>query len=728
MNELFEFFIMPIVHGAMFTLIAAFMAAPLALIMLLVDLTVGKRMAPRFRCLLWMLVVVRLVMPVAPESSLSVHNLWKFNSPEEPSYANSVISFPPEASSAPAPDTYQTVGEFMSSPGVFSAMSAPTALPVGVPWEEIVLYGLSLCWLLGVVVMLLRAIIASLRFARRLNSIPRVVDQHVEKMLQRVCDELDVGYHPHVKYVPDLPAPALFGLFRPTLCLPEETRSSLNNDQLRMIMIHEVMHLRRRDGILSWLFTVVQAVHWFNPIARFALGRVANYREQACDAAVRRLTLPEERHTYTDLLLQFASQPRTASLGLVGLWFAQPTRGLTDRIRVFSSGKNSQTSFPRFAAGAIVGLLAMVGLTDAASTNLKSEPSPPRIFSIDGGLAWQAMIDQAQEDLSDSEKGPIEERVYDITQPLKKMSEINAIKEARRNLLGFLKSPMAKALLVRQSEKHPNQLNVTMTQQEHERFTNILNGISRSGLWQVTVEMQTFRTKHLETIRGIDWQDAVKFALPALSSTSTWPQDTKTEGDQGLSLSMESVSYEYAPYLAVILDQKKMRQITEQSYHDPETTLLGAPKVTAFNGQIASSSLEAFRPFVVRVQYTRGELGVAAQPDIAVLPEGTKIDVRPLVIDKNALDLQCRLTVSHIDGVSEAKLPGQDIVVQIPRVWRKTIVARCRLKPGQTLLIAPTTGKLKGEDRDLLYYAITPQWFLDPIITVAEENSVKQEK
>jgi hypothetical protein len=86
------------------------------------------------------------------------------------------------------------------------------------------------------------------------------------------------------------------------------------------------------------------------------------------------------------------------------------------------------------------------------------------------------------------------------------------------------------------------------------------------------------------------------------------------------------------------------------------------------------------------------------------------------MIDRETIDLNCRLTLSFIDGVSEAKLPGQDVTIQTPRTTRRSISARCQVKKGETLLIAPLAG-WRGEDKQegFFYYAITTNWFRDPV-------------
>jgi hypothetical protein len=231
--------------------------------------------------------------------------------------------------------------------------------------------------------------------------------------------------------------------------------------------------------------------------------------------------------------------------------------------------------------------------------------------------------------------------------------------------------------------------------------------------WQVVVQTRVLRTPQLESIGDLDWESAVKFALPSdkpasrgldESRDATWP----AKGT--MSISTQSVSWEYTPFLACVIDQRQMDRILDRFQGDRRFSLSSCPKVSVYSGQRAAVCDESYRPFVVGVSYVKGELATAAQPEIAVLAEGMNVEIQPTVIGADALDLRCELTVSHIDGVSEIKLPGKDVTIQNPCASRQSISARCQITPGQTLLIAPIDSKQDGEDANAVIYAITAKW------------------
>jgi beta-lactamase regulating signal transducer with metallopeptidase domain len=729
MNQVLEL----LAAGCALTLWAAVVALPLALVALVLDVALGRWMSARVRCVLWTLVAVRLLMPFAPGSSLSLQNVWRL---VESPRTVSVERGGPE----PAAPAQPYEGDITPREVIVGSLSAESAVimrgSAAVDWEEVIAVAIIVTWSAGVVLVLTRASVASARFARRLRSLPGNDDPALLYLLESACNDLGVRRIPRVKYVAELPAPALFGVLRPTVCLPEESRGELSDAQLRMILLHEVMHMRRFDALQAWLLTVVRALHWFNPVAWLATGRVALYREEACDEAVRRFTQPNERSIYTDLLLRFAGDRSAGRVGFVGLCFARPVRHLTARIRAFGQDAAARRTLPRAAVVGVLALLVIAGLTDAATSQPEdaepqtvaewmAQPRDGRDGSdLEGAVrGWpsrQAIEKSARDAAIASPEEPLEERIHDLGPALAKLTETKPNVDHRRWLMSFASLPSLKPSLAKPIEGEPDKVSVVMTARQHESLASMLAAISRSGPWQVIVTMRVIGGLRPEMFGDIDWEDAVTFAPPEAHAEANWPEKLPgADGapQKGMALSVESVSWDYSPFLAVALGKEKAAKVIERSQGDRRINLRQSPKVTVFSGQQASMRDETMNPFVVGVHYIKGDNATAAQPNIAVLTEGSRLDVEPVVIDAGTLDLKCRLTASAVSSVRTftvpGAVPGKDVTVQNPRVMRHTISAHCRMAPGETLFIAPLPENSVSDKEGLLCFAVSAEWFPD---------------
>jgi general secretion pathway protein D len=116
-------------------------------------------------------------------------------------------------------------------------------------------------------------------------------------------------------------SPALCGLCRPVILLPRSLAERLPPAQLRAVLLHELVHLRRGDVWVNCAQALLQIVYWWHPLLWLANARIRRVREEAVDDAVM-LALKEDAETYAPTLLEVAKlalHRPLASLGLVGI-------------------------------------------------------------------------------------------------------------------------------------------------------------------------------------------------------------------------------------------------------------------------------------------------------------------------------------------------------------------------------------------------------------------------
>lgn len=700
--------------------LAAWAAAPLAALVWAIDAACGRWMAAKWRCALWTLVAARLLLPVGPPSPLSLQNFWLpidgevedvrfIRSVPEPQGATPAQ---PLVSWRPAPPVRDAIQSASSD-----AQSAGRAAPA-THWPSDAVVA---AWAFVAAGLLLRSAGASWRFARRLKAIPELEGGTAIDVLVDVCREVGVRRRPAVKLLPQLATPAVFGAVRPTICLPEESSRELDAEELRSIMLHEVAHVRRGDGYLSWLIAVVRAVQWFNPVAWLATSRMALYREQACDDAVRRHTAPERRQRYVELLVRLAQRRPCSQLGLLGVGLTRSVRHLAARIAAFQTPDDRRRSLPREAVLAILILIAVVGLSDAATVEPRPNAAAPRtVIEWMNNERFSAIEPAASNSSDDADRDPREERTYEASAALEKLSESLPPAEVHRQLLAYLKLPSWNAENVALDES-TGALRATMTPSQHDAFAEFLKCLERFGPWQVVIRTRVLGADQLEALGDVDWESAVRFADPN-GPTQRDPFGPSRLGyatNEESVFSAESESWNYDPFLALVVDKPKWDGLLDDFQGDRRRNIAQCPQITVFSGQTAVLRDEAQAPFVIGVNYVKGDLATAAQPEIALLRNGRCLEVHPTVVDETKLVLQCRLTINEILRVDKVKVPGKDITIQNPHVSRQTVNAECGLAQGETLLIAPLRNewaKVNGAS-EFWFYAISAEWFPDALVS-----------
>ena len=79
--------------------------------------------------------------------------------------------------------------------------------------------------------------------------------------------------------------PIACGVIRPTVVLPAAA-DDWPDDRVRVVLLHELAHVRRRDCLTQAVADAACAVFWFNPLAWMAVRELRRERERACDDMV----------------------------------------------------------------------------------------------------------------------------------------------------------------------------------------------------------------------------------------------------------------------------------------------------------------------------------------------------------------------------------------------------------------------------------------------------------
>lgn len=329
-----------------------------AILVLLTRAVLLRRMPPRVLSLLWMILLVRMVMPWAPGSSLSIHNLVGDPWPVD-SYTATFFPDPsPGAPSAPAmtpPADAVSSQRHDTSPHLLAARITPATL-------------LATVWLGGVLLLVGLTITINIVHWQRMRQERVVTDADALGLLSQCRRKMGLARDPglieteHVRY------PALFGLIRPRLLLPTGTIAALTHTQLRHVFMHELAHLKRRDILLNWLAAGLQIVHWFNPLMWYAFRCWRADRETMCDALALKHIPASESDSYAATLVSLAEHRSRPGLvpGLATL-FGRKVE-LERRISMIHKHNIMRRRTP-WLTMSVVAVVAIISLTNAKESS-----------------------------------------------------------------------------------------------------------------------------------------------------------------------------------------------------------------------------------------------------------------------------------------------------------------------------------------------------------------------
>ncbi|MDD5063682.1 MAG: M56 family metallopeptidase [Phycisphaerae bacterium] len=350
----------------------------LIVVLLLADCLLRKKVRAVFRYWLWMLVLLKLILPTTLSSPVSLGS-W-FGDKLAP-VKLSEMSAPAESVKLPQMINMKTVAAATVTPQidvrpiVTSPPVAATLLvsPAPLSWQGIVF----LIWAAVVAAMgllLLQRAVFVIGLVAQSQNPPQLMNDAFQFCRGQMGTKSKIG----LKVSANTASPAVCGLFRPVILVPQNLAPTLGSSRLRMVFLHELAHIRRGDLWINLVQTILQIIYFYNPLLWLANFIIRRIREQAVDEAVlvaMGANAPQYPQTLVDVAKLAFSRP-VLSLRLIGV--VESKSALKSRIE-----RMLNRPIPKSAKLGILGLIALFVFAVVLLPMAKSKPKPPE-FVIKG--------------------------------------------------------------------------------------------------------------------------------------------------------------------------------------------------------------------------------------------------------------------------------------------------------------------------------------------------------
>jgi beta-lactamase regulating signal transducer with metallopeptidase domain len=239
--------------------------------------------------------------------------------------------------------TSRTMAKLPAIPSAASssfASSSQESSPGILPW-------LVEAWLVGVAFFSLRSAGGFLLLERERRRQSTVVEHRVLDMCHRLQFQLSITRAIQYCECAWLQAPAVVGWFRPVVFLPVTALTGLSEEQLQLVIAHELAHIQRFDPFVNVFQVCVETLLFYHPAVWWLNKRIRAEREHCCDDVAvalcgnaveyaRALTLMEEWRTAPVLAMAANRGPLTERvvrvLGLKTLGAEMRGAGLTGSV------------------------------------------------------------------------------------------------------------------------------------------------------------------------------------------------------------------------------------------------------------------------------------------------------------------------------------------------------------------------------------------------------------
>lgn len=362
------------------------------LIILLIKTLLKNKINKRYAYLLWIILVIKLIIPFGPESNISLFNsipinfnmenilssntnqlennstkLDNINSNSNAVQSNSYIETDNKtndvnSTSTTSQDNYSSNNEDNENVGQNGqVINNTTSIPmVGINKDKLSTI-LSFVWLFGFIFAIVSHMVIYIYFIKDLKKSSKLKYERLEKILRNCKSQLNINKNIQVVVHDTISSPSLMGMCKVNIILPSNL-INLSEEELTHIFLHELCHYKNKDNYIDNLLGVLQCVHWFNPLIYYYFKKMRNDMEIACDERVLSVLNEDEHNKYGITMLNVLEKINFTSKVRVGLNMANDKKTMRERVELIKNSKNFSKKKKIFTLTGIVCLLVMGGV------------------------------------------------------------------------------------------------------------------------------------------------------------------------------------------------------------------------------------------------------------------------------------------------------------------------------------------------------------------------------
>jgi beta-lactamase regulating signal transducer with metallopeptidase domain len=220
-----------------------------------------------------------------------------------------------------------------------------------------IMRAIAIIWIAGVVLAVAVLVVGLLRLRWIASHARPVVDGPWADAARDIARAYGLRRTPIVLHSDHRSVLGTWGITRAKVLLPADALE-WPSDRIRIVLAHELAHVRRGDWMVQMAVELLCAAYWFNPLVWLAARRLRLESEQACDDAV--LTSGVEGSAYASELVDLARAFRSErQLFVPAAAIARPS-SLERRVRAMLNVKLNRDPITRTASIAAAIVLAAV--------------------------------------------------------------------------------------------------------------------------------------------------------------------------------------------------------------------------------------------------------------------------------------------------------------------------------------------------------------------------------
>lgn len=244
-------------------------------------------------------------------------------------------------------------------------------------------------WGSGIAMYLLWNICCYIKFINELK-LSKVEDREWINQLTACKNELRIKHNISILKSDFINVPMLIGILKPSVVIPS---SMIYDESLKPVMIHELIHFKRKDLLLKGIQVIVTSINWFNPIIYILNKNIDVWCEISCDEFVVEDMVYVDRKKYGQTIIRILEDSITEDKNLC-VCLCSNQKNIKRRLEMMLKSRE-RSYFEKLLSGLLVFSVYVIGVGLATETVDMLELKQRLGYIVSGDMEGLLNVDEA---------------------------------------------------------------------------------------------------------------------------------------------------------------------------------------------------------------------------------------------------------------------------------------------------------------------------------------------
>lgn len=277
-------------------------ATILGIIILIVEFILKKRVSPKIIYSLWVIVLLKFLIPYGPESSLSIYSIVNKHIKSYFIQSNNEQEVKKSKINTNEGIKYSSFLEKDINLNKENDKGKVIKFNEVINHNQVLLKDIGIfSWLLIVTLLGCYGFFSYIKL-RRLEG--ETKNNTYKEILEEILRKNNIKRKVKIIESDLVGTPSIYGVINPKIIMPKDLEKKLSKEELKYVFLHEITHLKSGHTLISIIGLIIKIIHWFNPFIYIFLKVIDKNCELACDYDILKKLDERENIKYGNTILK----------------------------------------------------------------------------------------------------------------------------------------------------------------------------------------------------------------------------------------------------------------------------------------------------------------------------------------------------------------------------------------------------------------------------------------